>query len=87
MFERLTDKARRALSLAFEVSTEFRHGYIGTEHLLAGMLGHNGHANHVLSPLGLDREWAVLEIEKIYGRGTAGPSGHVLFTPRLAEAL
>jgi hypothetical protein len=89
MFERFTDRARRVVVLAQEEARLLGHNWIGTEHLLLGML-HEGEgvAAKVLTNLGVDLESVRAEVEQIIGRGGDEPVvGHVPFTPRAKKVL
>jgi ATP-dependent Clp protease ATP-binding subunit ClpA len=88
MFERFTDKSRRAVVLAQEEARHFNHNYIGTEHLLAGLRREDlGVAARVLESAGITMDAVRAEIEKLVGRGEQAPSGHIPFTPRAKKAL
>ncbi|HYF47155.1 MAG TPA: Clp protease N-terminal domain-containing protein [Acidimicrobiales bacterium] len=88
MFERFTDRARRVVVLAQEEARLLEHSYIGTEHVLLGLL-HDGDgvAAAVLNSLGVDRGRARAGVEELVGRGSAVPSGHIPFTPRAKKVL
>jgi ATP-dependent Clp protease ATP-binding subunit ClpC len=88
MFERFTDRSRRAVVLAQEEAREAKHNYIGTEHLLLGML-HEGEglAAEALSSVGLTLERARAAVEEMIGHGTEHPKGHIPFTPRAKKVL
>ncbi len=88
MFERFTDRARRVVVLAQEEARMLNHNYIGTEHLLLGLI-HEGEgvAALVLEENGLDLPQVRQEIEEIIGQGHAAPSGHIPFTPRAKKVL
>jgi ATP-dependent Clp protease ATP-binding subunit ClpA len=83
MFERFTDRARRVVVLAQEEARMLNHNYIGTEHLLLGLV-HEGHgvAAEALESLGIGLEAVRQQVEQIIGRGNQAPSGHIPFTPR-----
>jgi ATP-dependent Clp protease ATP-binding subunit ClpA len=83
MFERFTDRARRVVVLAQEEARMLNHNYIGTEHLLLGLV-HEGHgvAAEALESLGISLEAVRQQVEQIIGRGNQAPSGHIPFTPR-----
>jgi ATP-dependent Clp protease ATP-binding subunit ClpA len=83
MFERFTDRARRVVVLAQEEARMLNHNYIGTEHLLLGLV-HEGHgvAAEALKALGISLEAVRQQVEQIIGRGNQAPSGHIPFTPR-----
>jgi ATP-dependent Clp protease ATP-binding subunit ClpC len=88
MFERFTDKSRRAVVLAQEEARHFNHNYIGTEHLLAGLRRENlGVAAKALESAGITMDAVRAEIQKLVGRGQTAPSGHVPFTPRAKKCL
>jgi ATP-dependent Clp protease ATP-binding subunit ClpA len=88
MFERFTDRARRVVVLAQEEARLLNHNYIGTEHLLLGLI-HEGHgvAAQALESLGISLEAVRQQVEQIIGRGQQAPSGHVPFTPRAKKVL
>jgi ATP-dependent Clp protease ATP-binding subunit ClpA len=88
MFERFTDRARRVVVLAQEDARLLNHNYIGTEHLLLGLI-HEGHgvAAQALESLGISLEAVRQQVEQIIGRGQQAPSGHVPFTPRAKKVL
>jgi ATP-dependent Clp protease ATP-binding subunit ClpC len=88
MFERFTDRARRAVVLAQEESRFFNHSYIGTEHLLLGLLREEeGVAARTLTSVGLTLEGVQSAVEARVGRGREGPKGHIPFTPRAKKVL
>jgi len=88
VFERFTDRARRVVVLAQEEARILDHNYIGTEHILLGLI-HEGEgvAAKALKELGITEERARAEVEAIIGRGGSAPSGHVPFTPRAKKVL
>jgi len=88
MFERFSDQARRVVVLAQEESRMLDHNYIGTEHLLLGLL-HEGEgvAARALESLGISLEAARQQVEEIIGRGQHTQSGHIPFTPRAKKVL
>jgi ATP-dependent Clp protease ATP-binding subunit ClpC len=88
MFERFTDRARRAVVLAQEESRSFNHNYIGTEHLLLGLI-HEGEgiAAKTLEALHVDLETVRGELDRRIGRGASQPKGHIPFTPRAKKVL
>jgi ATP-dependent Clp protease ATP-binding subunit ClpA len=88
MFERFTDRARRAVVLAQEESRSFSHNYIGTEHLLLGLI-HEGEgvASESLRGLGLTLDMARAEVDQRVGRGSEAAKGHIPFTPRAKTVL
>jgi ATP-dependent Clp protease ATP-binding subunit ClpC len=88
MFERFTDRARRVVVLAQEEARMLDHNYIGTEHLLLGLV-HEGEgvAAESLDSLGISLETVRTTVEQIIGRGQQMPSGHIPFTPRAKKVL
>ena len=88
MFERLTDQARRVVVWAQEEARMLNHNYIGTEHILLGLIREGeGVAAKALGSLGMSLEAARQQVEEIIGRGRRGPSGHIPFTPRAKTVL
>jgi ATP-dependent Clp protease ATP-binding subunit ClpC len=88
MFERFTDRARRVVVLAQEEARLLNHNYIGTEHILLGLI-HEGEgvAAKSLESLGISLEAVRSQVEEIIGQGGASPSGHIPFTPRAKKVL
>ncbi len=88
MFERFTDRARRVVVLAQEEARMLNHNYIGTEHILLGLI-HEGEgvAAKALESLGISLEAVRQQVEKIIGQGQQAPSGHIPFTPRAKKVL
>jgi ATP-dependent Clp protease ATP-binding subunit ClpC len=88
MFERFTERARRVVVLAQEEARMLDHNYIGTEHILLGLI-HEGEgvAARVIGSMGLTVEAARDQVEQMIGRGGAEPSGHIPFTPRAKKVL
>jgi ATP-dependent Clp protease ATP-binding subunit ClpC len=88
MFERFTDRARRVVVLAQEEARMLNHNYIGTEHLLLGLI-HEGQgvAATALESLGVSLEAVRAQVEEIIGQGQEAPSGHIPFTPRAKKVL
>ena len=88
MFERFTDRARRVVVLAQQEATDLRHDYIGTEHLLLGLI-HEGEgvAARALDALGISLDAVRQKVEEMIGRGQEAPSGHIPFTPRAKKVL
>jgi ATP-dependent Clp protease ATP-binding subunit ClpA len=88
MFERFTERARRVVVLAQEEARMLNHDYIGTEHLLLGLV-HEGEgiAAQALVSMGLSLEGIRGRVEDIIGRGGDVPSGHIPFTPRAKKVL
>src|SRR5436190_21145347 len=88
MFERFTDRARRCVVLAQEESRMLGHAYIGTEHLLLGLVHErDGAAAKALESLGISLEAVRSQVEEIIGQGQAAPTGHIPFTPRAKKVL
>jgi ATP-dependent Clp protease ATP-binding subunit ClpC len=88
MFERFTDRARRVVVQAQEESRELDHSYIGTEHLLLGILREDeGIAAEALASLEVGLDPAREQVAEIVGRGKQAPSGHIPFTPRAKKVL
>jgi ATP-dependent Clp protease ATP-binding subunit ClpA len=88
MFERFTDKARHVVVLAQEEARGMQHNYIGTEHVLLGLLGEpDGVGAKVLNGFGLSLTEAREEVVARVGRGQKSPEGHIPFTPRSKKAL
>jgi ATP-dependent Clp protease ATP-binding subunit ClpA len=88
MFERFSGNARQAVVLAQEECRNLNHGWIGTEHLLLGLMAvPDSAAGKALRRLGLDRETVRGDVEQAVGRGERPPSGHVPFTPRSKKVL
>jgi len=87
MFERFTDRARRVVVLAQEEARMLNHNYIGTEHILLGLI-HEGEgvAAKALESLGISLEGVRQQVEEIIGQGQQAPSGHIPFTPRAKKA-
>lgn len=89
VFERFTDRARRVTVLAQEEARLLGHNYLGTEHILLGLL-HEGEgvAAKALESLKIDLYQVRREVEELMGtRGGAAPSGHIPFTPRAKKVL
>ena len=88
MFERFTDRARRVVVLAQEESRLLGHNFIGTEHILLGLI-HEGEgvAAQVLEGLEISLEAVRTQVEEIVGHGDGSPGGHVPFTPRAKKVL
>ena len=88
MFERFTDRARRVVVQAQEESRRLNHNYIGTEHLLLGLLREDeGVAAEALAALEVGLDPAREQVAEIVGRGQQAPSGHIPFTPRAKKVL
>jgi ATP-dependent Clp protease ATP-binding subunit ClpC len=88
MFERFTDRARRVVVLAQEEARMLNHNYIGTEHILLGLI-HEGEgvAAKALEALGLSLKDVRGEVEEIIGQGQSVPTGQIPFTPRAKKVL
>ncbi|AIT61838.1 ATP-dependent Clp protease ATP-binding subunit [Corynebacterium doosanense] len=88
MFERFTDRARRVIVLAQEEARMLNHNYIGTEHILLGLI-HEGEgvAAKALESMGINLDDVRGEVEEIIGRGTQPHTGHIPFTPRAKKVL
>ncbi len=88
VFERFTDRARRVVVLAQEEARLLNHNYIGTEHLLLGLI-HEGEgvAARSLESLGISLAVVRGRVEDIIGQGVQAPSGHIPFTPRSKKVL
>ena len=88
MFERFTDRARRVVVLAQEEAVLLSHDYIGTEHILLGLIQEGeGVAAKALESLGISLEAVRAEVEETIGLGHSSPSGHIPFTPRAKKVL
>ena len=88
MFERFTDRARRVVVLAQEEARLLNHNYIGTEHILLGLIGEGeGVAARALESLGIRLDAVRQQVEAIIGRGQQPPPGHIPFTPRGKKVL
>ena len=88
VFERFTDRARRVVVLAQEEARLLNHNYIGTEHILLGLI-HEGEgvAARALEELGIDLESVRTQVVEIIGQGSQAPTGHIPFTPRAKKVL
>ena len=88
MFERFSDRARRVVVLAQEEARMLNHSYIGTEHILLGLI-HEGEgvAAKALESLGISLDAVRQQVEMIIGQGQQAPSGHIPFTPRAKKVL
>ncbi len=82
MFRRFTDRARRAVQIAGEEARLLKHNYVGTEHLLLGLLGEGeGVAAKALESLGVSLEAVRAQVEELIGHGQSAPAGDIPFTP------
>ncbi|TQM65864.1 ATP-dependent Clp protease ATP-binding subunit [Klugiella xanthotipulae] len=88
MFERFTDRARRVVVLAQEEAKMLNHNYIGTEHILLGLI-HEGEgvAAKALESLGISLDAVREQVTDIIGTGQQQPTGHIPFTPRAKKVL
>ena len=88
VFERFTDRARRVVVLAQEEARLLNHNYIGTEHILLGLI-HEGEgvAARALEGLGINLESVRSQVVEIIGQGSQAPTGHIPFTPRAKKVL
>jgi len=88
MFERFTERARRVVVLAQDEARTLNHDWIGTEHLLLGLIGEGGGvAASALESLGISLDTVRQQVEEIIGQGEQAPPGHVPFTPRAKKVL
>jgi ATP-dependent Clp protease ATP-binding subunit ClpA len=88
MFERFTERSRRVVVLAQEEARMLDHNYIGTEHILLGLIHEgDGVASRAIESTGLTLNGARAEVETMIGRGSNAPSGHIPFTPRAKKVL
>ncbi|ALN15205.1 MAG: ATP-dependent Clp protease ATP-binding subunit [Acidipropionibacterium acidipropionici] len=88
MFERFTDRARRVVVLAQDEAKALNHNYIGTEHLLLGLISEGeGVAAKALESLDISLEAVRAQVEEIIGHGNNTPAGHIPFTPRAKKVL
>src|SRR5574340_643608 len=88
MFERFTEKARRVVVFAQEEARMLNQNYIGTEHLLLGLIREQeGIAAKALESLDISLEDVHQQVEELIGRGTYVPTGHIPFTPRAKKVL
>jgi ClpA/ClpB-like protein len=88
MFERFTDRARRVVVLAQEEARVLHHNYIGTEHILLGLLREReGVAARVLERIGISADAVREKVASIIGEGGDVPTGHIPFTPRAKKVL
>ncbi len=88
MFERFTDRARRAVVLAQEEARLLNHNYIGTEHILLGLIREReGVAARALEALDVSLEAVRAQVEEVIGQGQSAPTGHIPFTPRAKKVL
>ena len=88
MFERFTARARRVVVLAQEEARMLNHHYIGTEHILLGLIHEGeGQAAKALESLGISLEAVRQQVEETVGQGQQAPSGHIPYTARAKKVL
>jgi hypothetical protein len=88
LFGRFTDRARAVVVLAQEEARSFNHNYLGTEHILLGLLREDeGVAAKALASMGVPLGRVRDQVAKIIGEGPTPPAGHIPFTPRAKKAL
>ena len=88
MFERFTDRARRVVVLAQEEARLLNHNWIGTEHILLGLIHEaDGVGARALQDLGISLEAVRGRVQAIIGEGGSAPTGHIPFTPRAKKVL
>jgi ATP-dependent Clp protease ATP-binding subunit ClpC len=88
VFERFTDRARRVVVYAQEEARLLNHNYIGTEHLLLGLLREGeGVAAKALESMDVALTEVRAQVEEIIGQGSSAPGGHIPFTPRAKKVL
>jgi len=89
MFERFTDRARLVVVRAQEEARRLDHDYVGTEHLLLGLIHESagGMASRALESLGIGLETVRQRVEEVTDRGEQAPSGRILFTPQAKKVL
>ncbi|MDY5133289.1 ATP-dependent Clp protease ATP-binding subunit [Actinotignum urinale] len=88
MFERFTDRARRVIVLAQEEARNLKHSYLGTEHILLGLIREGeGVAAKALEALGVTLESVRMQVIEIIREGQEAPSGHIPFTPRAKKVI
>jgi ATP-dependent Clp protease ATP-binding subunit ClpC len=88
MFEKFTERARRVVVLAQEEARMLNHDYIGTEHILLGLIHEGeGAAAKALNGIGISLEQVRQQVEEIIGSGRISPSGQIPFTPRAKKVL
>ena len=88
MFERFTDRARRVVVQAQEEARTLNHHYIGSEHILLGLIREGeGVGAKALESLGISLDTVRQQVHQIIGRGQQAPSGHIPFTPQAKKVL
>lgn len=87
MFKRYTEKAKKAIMIAQEEAINLNHDYIGTEHILIGLIKEEeGVASQVLRQLGANADKVVEEVERLVGKGEYQQVGEIAFTPRAKKS-
>ena len=87
MFERFTEPARQVVVLAQDEARTLRHNYIGTEHLLLGLLREDGAAARALDEFDVTFEEVQAQVARIIGQGDEVTTGQIPFTPRAKKVL
>ena len=88
VFERFTDRARRVLTLAQEEARLFNHSFIGTEHILLGLMSEGGGLGaQALESMGISPQAVRQKVEETIGASVSSPSGSPPFTPRAKKVL
>ena len=87
MFERFTDQARQVVVFAQEEARVLRHNYIGTEHILLGLLREGGAAARALDPFHVTQDAVQAQVARIIGPGDEVLTGQIPFTPRSKKVL
>ncbi|MDO5724514.1 MAG: ATP-dependent Clp protease ATP-binding subunit [Flaviflexus sp.] len=88
MFERFTDRARRVIVLAQDEARNLKHNYLGTEHILLGLIREGeGVAAKALEAMEISLDDVRVQVIDIIGEGNETPSGHIPFTPRAKKVL
>jgi ATP-dependent Clp protease ATP-binding subunit ClpC len=89
MFQRFTDRARRVVVQAQDEARTLNHDYVGTEHLLLGLIHESvgGVAAKALESMGISLDAVRERVDEVTGRGVQAPSGHIPFTPQAKEVL
>jgi ATP-dependent Clp protease ATP-binding subunit ClpC len=87
MFERFTERARQVVVLAQEEASVLHHDYIGTEHLLLGLLKEGGAGASVLVTFNVTEDEVRMQVARIVGHGESATTGQIPFTPRAKKVL
>ena len=88
MFERFTSRSRRVVVLAQEEARLLNHNYIGTEHVLLGLIREGeGVGARALTSIGVSLDGVRHDVQRLIGRGAGSPRGHIPFTPRAKTVL